>query len=377
MSAGHRLLRNGKILTVVTPNETLEDEQFVDTSSPAATTNMDQQLKDALLQLAKAQQDAVARQEEFNKMMLDTQQAMANARVSEKRSAVQRVCAATIVKFEQKYIQNFLSSVENTYDSYDDDEEKVQVLTWAKNRVTGNAMVNAGSFDTYENFKLAVNQAFKPTKCLRTLEREVDRLKQNKDESVDNFAKRTMELNVVYAEAFTADRCARNREVDPEDLADLERKVIDCFISGLKERLQPFIEGEPDSFKSMQEALGAAIKAEAALMNLTGGCDDSKPHENQDKKQNEGKQQKGKFFKNGKFSKGKKLPSGSKSDDKPRLCYICKEPGHYANACPKKEAEKQPEAARSINLSADNSKNGVASAGPSGSAHVIRASRQH
>lgn len=111
--------------------------------------------------------------------------------------------------------------MKSAYDEFSDEADQKAVLEYAKNRVEGSTLINNAAIDSFDEFKKIVNQCLKPSKCLRAIEREVEFLKQGKDENVDKFAKRTIELNEEYAEAFTAERFARNRDTDPEDLEEL------------------------------------------------------------------------------------------------------------------------------------------------------------
>lgn len=389
-------LRNGKIVTVKGKKpkqkessiETIEiDDTFVETEeadesfADALTEEeeMEKKLADAVAALAEAQVAAAERQEEFNKKILELTEKFNESRVSEKILSVPNVCSRTIVAFDAKYHRNFISSVKTAYDEMTTDDDKKAVLNYAKNRVKGNVIFNNATFETFEEFRKMVSHFFKPIKCLRTIEREVIELKQGKDEAVTAFAKRTSELNEEYAEAFAADRSARDRKTSAEDLEELERKVIDCFISGLKERLQPFIKGETDSFRSMQEALSAATKAESSLKNIDSARDASnKTGPKSDAKSSGGEQKQ----KQAQAIKKTKKSVENTEGKKEKICYNCREPGHFASDCskPRKETETQSSEARSLHAFQDSdseSKNGQDGAGPSGFAHSLKASKLH
>lgn len=362
-----------------TSNEQAETIIGVDNDSfESAEENpstMDQQLANLLASMLKAQEQAAIRQTEFQQQLTDIQREMSNARVSEKRSSVLQVCSRTIVTFDKSYYRNFISSVKTAYDEMETQEDKQAVLDYAKNRVKGNVTINNATIETFDEFKRVVSHYFKPLKDLRTIEREVDRLKQGKDETVAAFAKRTAELNEEFAEAFSADRFARGRKVLTDELQDLERKVIDCFISGLKERLQPYIKCEPDSFNSMHEALSMATKAESNLKNIDAGKDSPKQPAKPEQKHSPSDNKK-----QGKGGKFKGHPRAPKNDaEKPRTCYNCKEPGHFANACPlpKKEPENHSEQARTYNVNAESASKNSQAAGTSGSAVYVKATKLH
>lgn len=96
----------------------------------------------------------------------------------QKSGEVIRNCSNVVVKFDKNNLMNFLESVELALSITEDDANKLTVLKFARQRVTGSVSVASKQYETFDEFKADVLSAFKPKRTVTEIESAIARLTQ-------------------------------------------------------------------------------------------------------------------------------------------------------------------------------------------------------
>lgn len=181
--------------------------------------------------------------------------------VSKTKNNIQSLCLKYIVKFDSKNVRSFMNSVSDCLEECDDDDDVKKVLRFAKNRVTGNPIVAATEFATFEEFEDLMNAQFKPLKNHLQVNQEISFLMQKENENVTQFGARAVLSKVEYIEALYASYKAEKEELPLTRIKEAEALVVKHFLLGLKNETKVNIRSEP---KSLTEAIGLAEAAATA-----------------------------------------------------------------------------------------------------------------
>lgn len=188
-------------------------------------------------------------------------QQLAEAQVSKTKNSVQLLCSKFIVSFDSKNVRSFLNSVKDCLDEFRDEDDIKKVLRFAKNRVTGNAIISASEFNSFEEFEQLMNQQFKPVKDHLQVNHEISFLMQKGNESVTQFGARAVLLKVEYVEALFSAYKANGEKLPISRMQEAESLVTKHFVLGLKRDIKINIRSEP---KTLTEAIGFAEAAATA-----------------------------------------------------------------------------------------------------------------
>lgn len=268
-----------------------------------------------------------------------------------------KTASSIIVKFDKNNISNFVDSVGLAI-KFCGNEHIEDVLRLAKNKITNCVAIETRTYDSFEGFKADILTYFKPKRSVTEVEGLICRLTQSFKESVDDYSKRTFLLKTDYEMAVKAERQAMSHTMDDAKISEMESKVANAFINGLKENVFRFIREKPTT---LANAVTIAMEAESTS-NLRfenkrlaesssdfkkrgdkfdsgsgkGGFRNDK-HNRSPNSQNHKSFQKNSYGKN--FQK-----QGEKKDYGPRKCYECGSDAHLRYECPKLKNPEQAQA---------------------------------
>lgn len=210
-------------------------------------------------------------------------------------------------------------------------------------------MIESKTYENFADFKRDVLATFKPKRTVTEIESIISRLTQNDKESVGEYAKRVFVLKVEYEQASQAERAAVNAQLDEVRINEMEKKVSNSFISGLKDHVLRFANGKP---AMLSDAVSVALEAESIssiryqnrkLIESSGRkTDDSKKFKDKDS---------GRAVSNKReFSQRRneyKSEVKTRSDET-RKCYECGSLEHIEPNCPKLATNETPAKARAL-----------------------------
>lgn len=293
---------------------------------------------------------------------------------NQKPGDVVRTCANVIVKFDEKNPSNFLASVELAL-SFATDPNKLMVLKYAQQRVSGSALIENKSYESFDLFKSDVISVFKPRRTVMELESLIARLLQTEKESVDEFSKRVFQLKSEYESATRAERAADNAVLDEVRIREMEKKVAFAFINGLKDNVLRFVSQRPST---LAEAVSTSLEAEStSSLRLQ-----NRLLEQSKLKNSESAQKRPFIAKTPSEEKAKSAKSNDKDKPKgPLICHHCNKEGHWRPNCPLLAGESSKEQVSASVSPNNNSKNeepcGAGSRESTVSARSLKVKSQH
>jgi hypothetical protein len=204
----------------------------------------------------------MAELKEFSEKITLLLEQITKAQISNSNTLVNSICKNTVINFKKDNIRNFLNSVENAIEETGDDPEKTKkVLKYAQARVDSDAVISAKTYEKFEDFKIDILRQFKATKTCEHIQQELMMLQQKDDETVQKYGKRATELNSAWIEALYAEKGLKNENVEPTRHGEMEARVINHFISGLKRWVKAEFRGVP---VTLPKAISIAGVAEAS-----------------------------------------------------------------------------------------------------------------
>lgn len=238
-----------------------------------------------------------------------------------------------IIRFDKFNIGNFLDSVELALSVVGEEQSGI-VLKYAQQRVVGSVSIESKTYETFASFKSDVLAAFKPKRTVTEIESLIARLTQDHKESVDAYSKRVFQLKTEYENASRSERAVANATLDEIRIGEMERKVSNAFINGLKDHVIKFVISRP---QSLSEAVGVALEAESTSSLRFQNRKGQVSKDDSDKKKVSHFQKKSQS----KSPHGKEKYS-SRDGGKPKgppKCYICGSENHLKPDCPKLHEE--------------------------------------
>jgi hypothetical protein len=243
-----------------------------------------------------------------------------------KPGQVQKICNAIIEKFDQKRIRQFIKSVEMAILEFDNPDDIVKVVTYAKLKVTGCTKIEVTDYKSFDELKKDLLLYFKPQKSLDEVHYQVTKMVQHANQTVEKYAKYASDLKTDYEDAKTA---RRGKPLDIETLSEMEEEVTQAFIRGLKGVVAMNLRRRDAA--SLHEAIQLARDAETAAKTR---ADNMKLDEFRKPKSNHQGHNAGNNFKRG-TSRSYSKPADNKVSVTATACRYCKEEGHWVKDCPK------------------------------------------
>lgn len=289
-------------------------------------------------------------------------------RKERKSGEVLKTCINVIIKFDKNNTVMFLDSVQLALTLTSTPEEVAAVLRAAKQRVQGSAIIENRTYVKFEDFEADILSNFKPQRTVTEIESLIARLLQEQKETVDAYGKRVFSLKSDYELAARAERVASKTKLDEVRLMEMEKKISNSFINGLKDHILNFIMTRPST---LAESISAAVEAESVsnLRYMNRQLSLAKEKQTERNTAKTGNFKKKPFTGEKREKSFSKHSSDTKSESSPTACNYCKKEGHFVKDCRKlaaKEQEKagpQPSTSANVAKTEKKSKNGT-SCGP-------------